>query len=118
MASARWPRPVPVSCCGVEPRGGWWAEPIWTDESTRLLPDPKPTGSLENSEPPALPAPKGQVMARRLENQQPTLPIPYRVHSFGSPQRLEEAGTLIPRPSPAEQEKGRRRGKVCRRKVT
>ena len=83
---------------------------IWTDESTRLLPDRKPTGSLENGEPPALPAPKGQVMARRLENQQQTLPIPYRVHSFGLPQPLEEAGTLIPGPSPAEQEKGAKAG--------
>ena len=44
---------------------------IWTDESTRLLPDRKPTGSLENGEPPALPAPKGQVMgtALRISNE-------------------------------------------------
>ena len=91
---------------------------IWTDESTRLLPDRKPTGSLENGEPPALPAPKGQVMARRLENQQRTLPIPYRVHSFGLPQPLEEAGTLIPGPSPAEQEKGDEGGdNVSKREV-
>jgi nucleotidyltransferase/DNA polymerase involved in DNA repair len=83
---------------------------IWTDESTRLLPDRKPVVRVESNEPPALPASKGQVMAHRLENQQRTLPIPYRVHSFGLPQPLEErvsgAPTLIPGPSPAEQEKG------------
>ncbi len=43
---------------------------------------------------------------RHRDDERPTLPSPYRVHSSGLPQPLSGARTLIPGPSPAEQEKG------------
>jgi nucleotidyltransferase/DNA polymerase involved in DNA repair len=82
----------------------------WTEESMRVLPDRKPPVRMESSEPPALPAPKKQLMPCRPEDERRTLPIPYRVHSSRLPQPFEEpvsgAPTLIPGPSPAPREKG------------
>lgn len=79
---------------------------IWAEESRRLLPDQKPAGSGESSEPPALPTPPGQLRPHRPADERRTLPIPYRVHSSRLPQPLSGAPTLILSPSPAEQEKG------------
>lgn len=79
---------------------------IWTEESIRILPDRKPSVPLDSSEPPALTVPKGQVRQHRSKDERRTLPIPYRVHSSRLPQPLSGTPTLIPGPSPAEQEKG------------
>jgi nucleotidyltransferase/DNA polymerase involved in DNA repair len=62
---------------------------IWAEGPARLSPPREQAGSVEGSEPPALPSPKAQLLPRRSEDERRTFPVPYRVHSSMLPQPLE-----------------------------